>query len=112
MTMAQDDMYVVMCKTIAYLYECMKAGAEPDGQAVSAKSLGIPHSYWARIMQELVEHGILGGVSISPSFGGIPTAPFDRSCVTMEGAALAQKSMMISKARSFLQEAKAAVPFE
>ena len=28
--MAQNDMYVVMYKIIAYLYDCMKKGAEPD----------------------------------------------------------------------------------
>ena len=43
--MAQNDMYVVMYKIIAYLYDCMKRGAEPDTSEWDCRAMGIPEQY-------------------------------------------------------------------
>lgn len=108
--MAQDDMFVVMYKIIAYLYDCMKRGEEPRSEEWSASALGIPEPYWVQVVSELVGHGLIGGVSIARTTMGsmvLPSAPY----VTMEGVQFAQENSMMNKAKRFLQDAKAAIPF-
>lgn len=62
--MAQNDMYVVMYKIIAYLYDCMKRGEGPSNAGWSAQALGIPEPYWERVVEELTTHGLIGGVNV------------------------------------------------
>ena len=108
--MAQNDMYVVMYKIVAYLYDCMKRGAEPDPAQWDCAAMGIPEPYWASIVEQLVSHGYLSGVQVWHSDGRTKVAPA-RPQVTMEGVAFAQENSMMGKARKSLMDAKAAVPF-
>lgn len=108
--MAQNDMYVVMYKIIAYLYDCMKKGIEPDTNRYSHDALGIPESYWAHIMLELIDHGFVKGFVAMRSYSPAVITPSNPS-VTMEGVAFAQENTMMAKAKAFLQDAKAAIPF-
>lgn len=108
--MASNDMYVVMYKIIAYLYSCMKKGEQPEDACYSYAALGIPEPYWTTVMAELVEHGYIKGVTVVRHSGGtsiMPVGPY----VTMEGVAFAQENTMMAKAKRFLQDAKASVPF-
>lgn len=109
--MAQNDMYVVMYKVIAYLYDCMKKGVEPDDEKWSHQALGIPESYWVTIVEELVEHRFICGVKVLAFMDGEKSVePIDPR-VTMEGVAFAQENTMMAKAKAFLQDAKASIPF-
>lgn len=109
--MAQNDMYVVMYKIIAYLYDCMKRGAEPSEDGFSASAMGIPEPYWTQIMSELVEHRFVEGVKVERFLGGKSMVSCFQPRVTMEGVAFAQENSMMAKAKAFLQDAKSAVPF-
>lgn len=109
--MAHNDMYVVMYKIIAYLYDCMKKGVEPDDFKWSSDALGIPRSYWLAVVEELVDHGYIDGVTIHRFFGGDASVTALNARVTMEGVAFAQENSMMGKAKAFLQDVKAAVPF-
>lgn len=108
--MAQNDMYVVMYKILAYLYDCMKRGVEPDRAKFSNDALGIPQEYWMDVMEELAEHGYVKGISVLRYIGG-RGIEIERPRVTMEGVAFAQENTMMERARKFLQDAKAAIPF-
>lgn len=108
--MVHDDMYVVMYKVIAYVYACMKKGEEPDADMYSAEALGIPKAYWDGVMKELADHGFLSGVSALPTYGGF-VVDLGRPRVTMEGVAFLEENSMMGKAKAFLKEAKAAIPF-
>lgn len=108
--MAQNDMYVVMYKIIAYLYDCMKRGVSPDAAKISAGALGIPDEYWIDVIEELVDHGYVKGFGISYA-DNMPGVIIDRPRVTMEGVAFAQENSMMGKAQAFLQDAKASIPF-
>lgn len=108
--MAQNDMYVVMYKIIAYLYDCMKKGVEPDMSKYSHDALGIPETYWAHIMLELIDHGFVKGFVVMRSYNPAVITPSDPS-VTMEGVAFAQENTMMAKAKQLLIDAKAAIPF-
>lgn len=108
--MVNNDMYVVMYKIIAYLYDCMKRGEKPRDDGWSASALGIPEPYWARVVEELTSHGLIGVVNVF--HGSISTTvvladPY----VTMEGVAFAQENSMMGRARQFLVDAKASIPF-
>ena len=109
--MAQNDMYVVMYKILAYLYDCMKRGVEPEDARWSAQALGIPASYWTSIVEELVGHGFVAGVNVDHFINGEALVTPIGPRVTMEGVAFAQENSMMGKAKAFLQDAKAAVPF-
>lgn len=108
--MAHDDMYVVMHKVMAYIYGCMKKGAEPDPDMYSADALGVPKAYWDAVMDELVGHGFVAGISVISSPYGLIVDP-KRPRVTMEGVAFLEENSMIGKARAFLKEAKSVIPF-
>ena len=109
--MTQNDMYVVMYKIIAYIYDCMKRGVEPDDAEWGSQALGIPESYWSTIVEELVEHRFITGVTISHFLGGQVMVSPIRPRITIEGVAFAQENTMMAKAKAFLQDAKAAIPF-
>lgn len=108
--MAQDDMYVVMYRIMAYIYDCMKRGVEPENGAWDAGALAIPQPYWAHIVRQLVERGYLTGVNVSGTYAGtnivVPNCPR----VTMEGVAFMQENSMMARAVRFLKEAKASIP--
>lgn len=109
--MAQNDMYVVMYKILAYLYDCMKRGIEPEDARWSAQALGIPASYWTSIVEELVGHGFVAGVNVDHFINGEALVTPIGPRVTMEGVAFAQENSMMGKAKASLQDAKAAIPF-
>lgn len=109
--MAHNDMYVVVYKIIAYLYDCMKNGVEPDDLKWSSDALGIPRSYWLAVVEELVDHRYIDGVTVHRFFGGDGTVTTSDARVTMEGVAFAQENSMMGKAKAFLQDAKASIPF-
>ena len=108
--MAQNDMYVVMYKIIAYLYDCMKSGVSPDIEKISADALGIPEEYRVDVIEELVDHGYVKGFGIRYA-DNMPVVIIDRPRVTMEGVAFAQENSMMGRAKAFLQDAKASMPF-
>lgn len=108
--MANSDMYVVMYKIIAYLYDCMKRGVEPDESRWNHVAMGIPESYWCQIVDELVSHRLVSGIVVTPLGSELAVMPTDPR-VTMEGVAFAQENSMMAKAKQFLMDAKASIPF-
>lgn len=108
--MAQDDMFVVMYKIIAYLYDCMKRGEEPSNSEWNADALCIPEEYWKKVVKELVEHGLIDGVAVVDTSGGCIVKPYNPK-VTMEGVQFAQENSMMAKAAKLLRDAKSSIPF-
>lgn len=108
--MAQNDMFVIMYKIVAYLYDCMKRGIEPDENMLSADALGIPERYRMDVLEELAAHRYVSGVSIRHLLGG-DIVEFDRPRVTIEGVQFAQENTMMAKAARILRDAKASIPF-
>ena len=107
--MAQNDMYAVMYRIIAYLYSCMKKGEEPDISEWDARAMGIPAQYWAGIVGELVEHGYIAGVEVWRSGRETKVAP-SLPRVTMEGVAFAEENSMMAKARKLLLDMRVLLP--
>ena len=110
--MAHDDMHVVMYKVLAYLYDRMKRGEEPSRAAVlhDGDMLSIPYRYWAQIMAQLAEMGLVKGVSVKWT-GNEPQVFMSSPCVTLAGVEFLEEDSMMAKARRFLKEAKSTLPF-
>ena len=109
--MAFDDMSVVMYRILAYVYDCMKRGVEPDDARWSCIALGISESYWQKVVVDLIDHGYLAGVRVDTFADGTTmVSPIDPR-VTIEGYQFITENSAMGKAKRFLQDAKAAVPF-
>lgn len=107
--MAQNDMHVIMYKILCYLYDCMKKDKEPDPEAFSFVSLGIPERYWSDVMHEMFRKHLVSGVIVLPC-GPDVRIVMRRPRVTMEGAEFLQENTMMAKARDFLITTKAILP--
>lgn len=103
--MSSDDMHVIMCKVLRYLYDCMKKGVEPDATEVSHSALGIPYGYWDSVMRQLMSHGYVSGIADTKT-GLVMISP----SVTLEGVEFMQESSSMRKALAFLKEARAFIP--
>lgn len=110
--MAQDDMFVVMYKILAYLYDCMKKGMEPRPSMLAhdGEMLNIDQRYWARILKELADHGYVSGVIVRGTWEGELLVRFNHPTVTMEGVEFLQENSTMRKALEFLKETKSAIP--
>lgn len=110
--MAQDDMHVLIYKALAYLYDCMKRGKEPDKAMLSCTGLlfgGIPERYWTSVWIQMLDKGLVKGVSI---------AHYDEAhvvivnpAITLDGVEFMQENTMMRKALKVLQDARSALPF-
>lgn len=111
--MAHDDMHVVMYKILAYLYDCMRRGVEPQASMIAhdGPMLGIPHEYWCCVMRQLESRGLVAGVAVTDMLDGSRRVALPRPEVTLEGVELLQENAMMKKALKFLREAKSALPF-
>lgn len=105
-------MNVVMYKILAYLYDCMKQGVEPQRSKIAHDSdmLGIPEPYWERIMAQLADRGFVKGVVVR-CYDDSPTVLVSKPYVTLEGVQFMQENSMMDKALKFLKESKSALPF-
>lgn len=111
--MAQDDMFVVMCKILGYLYDCMKRGVEPRPSVLAhdGEMLNIDQGYWARILKELADHGYVRGIIVRGTWEGELLVRLNHPTVTMEGVEFLQENSAMRRALEFLKETKSAIPF-
>lgn len=107
--MAADDMHVVMCKIMRYLYDCMKAGEEPDIEKISPSALGIPRTYWSDIWHDMVRRGFIDGVGVRDT-NDVPWINMVRPVVTLAGVEFMEESTMMAKALKLLKETRGLIP--
>ena len=109
--MAKDDMFVVMCKIVSYLYECMKKGVEPEEYRYSADYLEVNERYWKCIMLDLRRHGYVRGVDAMEFPDGKVSVKLSWPRVTSDGVQFMSENTMMAKAMRALRDAKDAIPF-
>lgn len=111
--MASDDMHVVMYKILAYLYSCMKSGERPERRHYwfDGDVLSIPEAYWARVMRELSDNGLVSGFVFVVEWGGGVIVRDVDPAITMRGVEFLRENSMMRKALAFLRETKSALPF-
>lgn len=118
--MAKDDFHVIVYQILAYLYQCLKRG-----EAVKPELLGVESDYfrvngqklneryWAYIIYNLQRLGLIEGVE----FADIDNLPYphpidlEGCMITPAGIEYLTDNAFLQKAKAFLKDIKAIVPF-
>jgi len=100
---------VIAYRIMAYLYACMKAGEEPDGNQISHERLGIPKGYWNSIIGNLRDEGFVKGI-VKYTVLGKGIYELENPEITMNGIEYLQSSSTIAKAKAALKEFKEMIP--
>lgn len=109
--MSQDDMHVVMCKIIAYLYSCMKNGTDPDLKQIRHDgALGINYRYWAHIMRTLDDRGYITGITVYDALesDGV-IVNLNNPMATLEGVEYMKENSAMRKAAKYLLDNAATI---
>lgn len=112
--MAKDDYFVIAYKILSYLYACLKSCEEVDINYIQhdSKYLDIGESYWAYIIEHLIKDGYIEGISIKRSVNGcIHISNIENTRITPKGIEYLHTESMFEKAKRFLKDAKAIVPY-
>lgn len=118
--MAKDDFHVIVYQILAYLYQCLKHGEDIDPRMISIDSdyfkvndQGINKKYWSYIIYQMSRLGLIEGVVFADIDGAKHQLPisWDNCMITPAGIEYLTDNSFISKAKEFLKETKAIVPF-
>lgn len=112
--MAKDDYHVIVYQILSYLYVKLKEGAEPDPKMLKADSnyLNINEQYWTNIMIILFDEGYIKGIQIIKPWGNqIIIDNLDKCKITAKGIEYLCDTSFLCKAKQFLKDTKAIVPF-
>lgn len=112
--MAKDDYHVVVYKILAYLYVKLKAGEKVDAKLLEADSnyLNINKIYWTYIIENLHNQGLVSGVVINKVWGGdISLIDIKDIMITPKGIEYLTDNSFLNKAKEFLKDIRAIVPF-
>lgn len=109
--MAKDDYYVIVCRILAYLYNCLKNGYDVDFEEISFETLNIKQSYYEYIIKHMVQDGYLEGVKFISTIGRkTPACDIDDIMITPKGIEFLEDNSKMKKAVEFLKTLKETVP--
>ena len=118
--MAKDDYHVIVYQILAYLYSCLKKGAEVDPKQIGVESdyfkingQAINRRYWEYIIYQLTNTGMIDGVVFAEVDNVRYPVPvkLDDCMITPLGIEYLTDNSFLKKAEKFLKETKAIVPF-
>lgn len=112
--MAKDDYHVIVYQILAYLYVQLKAGEKVDAKMLEADSnyLKINKVYWTYIIENLYNQGFVSGVVIDKAWGGdLAMVDIEDIMITPLGIEYLTDNSFLKKAKEFLKDVKAIVPF-
>lgn len=112
--MARDDYHVIVYQILAYLYVQLKAGKPVDPELLmpDSKYLGINKKYWIYVMNNLVKDGLIDHVTITETWTGeYDVLDLVDAEITPRGIEYLCDNSFINKAKEFLKDVKAIVPF-
>ena len=112
--MAKDDYHVIVYQILSYLYVQLKAGkpADPAMLAPDSRYLGINRKYWLYIMKNLINDQLISNVTITELWDGEPDIQgLEDAEITPKGIEFLCDNSFLSKAKEFLKDIKAIVPF-
>lgn len=101
--MAKNDYFVVAYRILTYLYECFKAGAQPDSDVYGPDALKINNGYWVNVMESLFNEGYISGVFFSEPIGGIKSAKIIDIKITEKGITFLHENSLIARAKRALK---------
>jgi hypothetical protein len=118
--MAKDDFHVIVYQILAYLYQCLKRGDDVNPKLLSADSdyfkvneQVLSKRYWAYIIYNLYQLRLIEGVVFADidNFSYKYPVNLDDCMITPAGIEYLTDNAFITKAKEFLKDVKAIVPF-
>ena len=97
--MAKDDMRVIACKLLTYLYECIKAGGVPS-EAKARELAGCNAVYWCAVLDDLMEQGYVSAAVFRDQNGD--AMAYQDMRITLAGVDYLESSSAMAKVRKFL----------
>ena len=99
--MAKDDYPVLVYQILSYLYQCLKTGKE------------INPRYWAYILYNLQKYSLVEGITFADIDNLRYPHPlnWENCMITPMGIEYLTDNSFLSKAKEFLKDTKAIVPF-
>lgn len=103
--MAKNDYYVIVYNILAYLYQCLKNGVDPDDAKLrpNGKFLNINEKYWKYIMVNLQEDGFINGLLVDESDNECNIYRLDLIQITPLGIEFLTENSTITKAKKFFE---------
>lgn len=118
--MEKDDFHVIVYQILAYLYKCLKRGEEVrpeflwvESDYFKANGQKLNERYWRYIILNLQMMGLIEGIHFADIDNlGYPY-PFhlDAAMITPTGIEYLTGNAFLQKAKAFLKDIKAIVPF-
>lgn len=112
--MAKDDYHVIVYQILSYLYTQLKAGKPVDSKLLEhdSKYLGINERYWTYVIENLLKQELITGPVVVTPWGQEKTITnLDDTQITPAGIEYLCENAFLSKAKQFLKDVKAIVPF-
>ena len=111
--MSKDDFHVIAYRILQYLYECMKAGQDPDANKITAANYEINDRYFNVIIKELYNNGYIDNVYEVNTIGSLYTRYTIKSdiTITLKGIEYLTDNTFIEKAKRFFKATKEIVQF-
>lgn len=111
--MSKDDYHVIVYQILAYLYVKLKEGEKPDPEMLKPGSryLEINESYWQYIMEHLYQDGYITGITKKAWGNEVLICDLESCQITPKGIGYLCDNSFLQKAKEFLKEVKAIVPF-
>lgn len=112
--MAKDDYHVLVYQILSYLYVQLKSGEPVDADLLKHDSayLGINETYWAYIFENLMKDRLIEGTTITKTWGqNVMINDLEKTRITPRGIEYLCDNSFLSKAKAFLKDVKAIVPF-
>lgn len=111
--MAKNDYFVLKCRILAYLYECLKSSEKPNIDYFNPQTNEFPidKQYLDYIFSNLLESGYIKGLITIPILNkGKVVRLTDNIQITPKGIEFLSENTMMNKAKAFLKELKEVVP--
>lgn len=112
--MAKDDYHVIVYQILAYLYTQLKNGDAVDGDLLKHDSpyMGINETYWQYIILNMLEQGYVKGITAKKAWGeSVIISDLGNAQITPVGIEFLCDNSFLEKAKQFLKDTKAIVPF-
>ena len=109
--MAKDDYFSIVYEMLKYLYECLKAGTDPDPEMLSACSFHINEKYWLYIMRHMIDGGYIEGAVYKKYLSGDDVIYLEKASISPEGIEYLLDNRMIKKVVNVMKTIKETVPY-
>ena len=103
--MPNNDFFKIVYQILYYLYDVKKEGRVLNVDEINHEAFGIPYSYYADIISELMDNGLIKGAIVKPT-KTTRILCLNDMYITMKGIEYLQENSMMKKTYKILKELK------